>query len=51
MKGGRWSTPVNEINDRGVYQITDPERLEFNRLDEDVLIAMWNYRNPDDLIT
>ena len=50
MKGGRWSTPVNEINDRDFYVLTDPVRLEYNRVDEDLLIAMWNYRNPDDLI-
>jgi len=51
MKGGRFTTPLNEINDRDVKFVTDPTRLEFNRLDEDLLIAMWNYRNPDDLIT
>jgi len=50
MKGGRWSTPLNEINDRDVHFITDPKRLEFNVVDEDLLIAFWNYRHPEDKI-
>jgi len=50
MKGGRWTTPLNELNDRGVRFITDPELTEFNRQDEDLLIAWWNLRNPDDQI-
>jgi hypothetical protein len=50
MKGGRWSTPLNEINDRDVHIITDPKRLEYNVQDKDILIAMWNHRNPDDQI-
>lgn len=50
MKGGRWTTPLNEINDRSVEFITDEKLREFNRLDEDLLIAMWNYRNPNEMI-
>ena len=50
MKGGRWTTPLNEINDRDVHFVTDPKRLEFNVQDKDLLIAMWNYRNPNDII-
>jgi len=50
MEGGRWTTPLNELNDRDVKIITDPKRLEFNTQDKDLLIAMWNYRNPNDQI-
>jgi len=50
MIGGRWTTPLNEINDRDVKIITDPKRLECNTLDKDLLITLWNYRHPDDKI-
>lgn len=50
MKGGRWTTPLNELNDRSVRFLTDPKRIEYNRLDEDILRAWWNYRNPDDQV-
>jgi len=54
MKGGRWSTPLNELNDRDAFIIeTKPygkEWLEANVLDEDLLIMMWNHRHPEDQI-
>jgi len=50
MQGGRWTTPLNELNDRDVKIITDPKRLEYNVQDKDLLIAVWNYRNPNDQI-
>lgn len=54
MKGGRWTTPLNELNDRDVFIIEEKpyadEWLRANVLDKDLLIAIWNYRNPDDMI-
>ena len=49
-QGGRWTTPLNELNDRDVRLITNPKWLSANVLDKDLLIAAWNYRNPDDVI-
>uniref|UniRef100_UPI0040564B36 hypothetical protein n=1 Tax=Candidatus Electrothrix sp. TaxID=2170559 RepID=UPI0040564B36 len=50
MKGGRWTTPLNELNDRDVFIINKEEWLKENTLDRDLLISMWNYRNPKDKI-
>ena len=50
MKGGRWTTPLNELNDRSVTIITEKNYLKSNTLDKDMLIAMWNYRHPEDKI-
>jgi len=50
MKGGRWTTPLNEINDRDVHIITSQKWLEYNVLDKDLLISMWNHRHPEDQI-
>jgi len=50
MKSGRWTTPLNELNDRGVSIITDEVLLKANTLDKDLLIALWNHRNPNDII-
>jgi hypothetical protein len=50
MKGGRWTTPLNELNDRDVFIIKDKKWLEANVLDVDILKAMWNVRNTDDKI-
>ena len=50
MKGGRWSTPLNEINDRDVFIIKREDWLEANVLDQDILIKFWNIRNPEDKI-
>ena len=41
MKSGRFSTILNEINDRGVVIITDPELLAGNVLDVDKLRALY----------
>jgi len=49
-QGGRWTTPLNELNDRDVRIITKPEWLAANVQDRDLLIAIWNHRNPDDII-
>jgi hypothetical protein len=57
MKGGRWGTPLNEINDRHVFIIEDEKNydaetlLAANVLDVDILIKMWNIRHPEDQIT
>lgn len=51
MKGGRWGTILNEINDRDVFIIKDEEWLKANVLDEDMLKAIWNIRHPEDQIT
>ena len=57
MKGGRWGTPLNEINDRHVFIIEDnphynaEELLKANVLDVDMLLKIWNIRHPDDKIT
>lgn len=50
MERGRWTTPLNEINDRGVFIINKEEWLEENTLDKDLLVSMWNYRNPKNKI-
>jgi len=50
MKGGRWSTPLNVINDRDVFIIKNPEWLEANVLDVDLLKTFWNIRHPEDKI-
>lgn len=50
MKGGRWTTPLNELNDRDVFIIKKEEWLEANTLDKDILISMWNHRHPEDKI-
>jgi hypothetical protein len=50
MVGGRWTTVLNELNDRDVSIITKEELLIANTLDKDLLIFLWNYRNPDDII-
>ena len=50
MKGGRWSTPLNEINDRDVFIIKNEEWLKANVLDVDLLIKFWNIRHPEDKI-
>jgi len=47
MVGGRWTTVLNELNDRDVSIITKEELLIANTLDKDLLIFLWNYRNPD----
>jgi len=41
MNGWRWSTYLNELNDRDLYVITDPKRLESNVLDVDLLRKMY----------
>ena len=41
MKGGRFSTVLNEINDREVVIITDPELLAANVLDVDKLRTLY----------
>jgi len=51
MMGGRWSTPLNEINDRDVHIIKDPELLVANVIDVDLLIKFWNIRHPEDQIS
>ena len=50
MKGGRWTTPLNECNDRDVHIIKDPELLVANVIDSDILIKFWNIRHPEDQI-
>ncbi len=50
MKGGRWTTPLNEINDRNVFILEREDWLEANVIDQDILIKFWNIRNPDDKI-
>jgi hypothetical protein len=50
MRGGRWSTPLNVINDRDVFIIKNPELLEANVLDVDLLKTFWNIRHPEDKI-
>lgn len=50
MKGSRWTTTLNELNDRDVFIIKKEEWLEANTLDKDILIAMWNYRYPENKI-
>jgi len=45
MTGGRWSTVLNEVNDRDVRFVTKPEHLEANVMDVDFLIALWEKRN------
>jgi len=41
MNGWRWTTYLNELNDRDLYIITDPKRLESNVLDVDLLRKMY----------
>ena len=50
MIGGRWSTPLNEINDRDVHIIKSEEWLEANVIDKDLLVKFWNIRHPEDMI-
>jgi hypothetical protein len=45
MTGGRWTTVLNELNDRDVKFI-DETLLEFNDVDKDILIALW-YENKN----
>ena len=41
MSSWRWSTYLNELNDRDLYIITDPKELEANVLDVDLLRKMY----------
>ncbi len=41
MNGWRWTTHLNELNDRELYVITDSKRLESNVLDVDLLRKMY----------
>lgn len=41
MTGGRWSTYLNDLNDRDVHIVTKPEYLEANVLDVDLLKKMY----------
>lgn len=50
MKGGRWTTPLNELNDRDVGIIDNEDYLKANTLDKDLLIALWNHMHPEDQI-
>jgi len=50
MRGNRWSTTLNETCNRDCKIITDPQLLESNLLDEDVLVKFWNLRHPKDII-
>jgi len=50
MQGGRWSTPLNEINDRDIRIIENEEYLKANVMDVDLLIKFWNIRHPEDQI-
>ena len=41
MSGWRWTTHLNELNDRDLHIITDPTKLESNVLDVDLLRKMY----------
>ena len=41
MRGGRWSGILNEINNRDLTIITEPELLEANQLDVDFLRTLY----------
>jgi len=39
--GGRWTSTLDEQNDRDIYIITDPKMLEANVIDVDLLRTMY----------
>ena len=45
MRGGRWSTTLNETNDRHVAIQTNPEYLAANVLDVDLVRAVYEKKN------
>jgi hypothetical protein len=52
MRGWRWSTYLNDLNDRDLYVITDPKQLKANVLDVDLLIKMYKkIKNIKDVVT
>lgn len=42
MYGGRWSTSLNDLNDRFLKIISQEELIEENAIDKDILIKMYN---------
>lgn len=41
MKGGRWTTSLNEVNDRSLYIIKDEKLVEYNALDVDIVRKLF----------
>lgn len=50
MLGWRWTTTLNDLNDRDLKIITDNNLLKCNVLDVDLLIKFWNYRHSKNKI-
>jgi hypothetical protein len=50
MMGGRWTAELNELNDRDIYIITDPEVLAGNCIDRDLLRALYMERAFPDVL-
>jgi len=48
MKGGRWTTTMDPLNDRMLEIIYDNDLLSANRIDEDILPAVWAYNYNED---
>ena len=42
MTGDRWSTVLNEINDRDVHIINNPELIKENVIDVDIIKKLYN---------
>jgi hypothetical protein len=46
MTGGRWSAMLNETNDRDIRIITNLRLIRENRLEEDLLLRIYNKKYP-----
>jgi hypothetical protein len=42
MNSYRWSTRLDETNDRDIYVLNDPKLYEFNAYDKDILYTIYN---------
>jgi len=46
MTGGRWSAMLNETTDRDIRIVTNPTLIRENRLEEDLLLRIYNKKYP-----